>query len=236
MLHFPRDFMTHIVMLSGPFSAQNGAIVAEAFPHEEMYATVHTAITEFEPVSEDASFLGLKTIMSSGVFKTLSAFKAAIRAITTLEHDTQSPSLAVQTNETDTAMLKHKGVQQARAILSVVVWPGMRVALHQKRTSVRLAATVLELEQQTLQLHNLERVCSYRFGVILGVTLACTFFDDNALTYEVNMLLTDAQTDLGSGPPGSSSESGDTPTPPSDDDQTLKDIQEEVVFWTNIIN
>jgi len=32
MRHFPRDFMIHIVMLSRPFSAQNGAIVAEAFP------------------------------------------------------------------------------------------------------------------------------------------------------------------------------------------------------------
>jgi len=32
MLHFPRDFLTHMVMLSGPFSAQNQAILAEAFP------------------------------------------------------------------------------------------------------------------------------------------------------------------------------------------------------------
>ena len=68
--------------------------------YEEMYDTVHIAINELQPVSEDASFLGLKTIMSSGVFKTLSAFKAAIRAITTLEHDTQSPAPPWQCKQT----------------------------------------------------------------------------------------------------------------------------------------
>jgi hypothetical protein len=32
LLQFPRDFLTHILMLAGPFSAQNETIMAEAFP------------------------------------------------------------------------------------------------------------------------------------------------------------------------------------------------------------
>jgi len=111
-----------------------------------MYEVLHTALNEMVPVSENAIASGLLTIMSAGVFKTFSVIKAAIRAITTLQHDKPSSGFAVQKNETDTAMLRHKGVQQARAILRVVKWPAMRVALQQKKTSVRLAATPLELE------------------------------------------------------------------------------------------
>jgi len=70
----------------------------------------------------------------------------------------------------------------------------------------------------------------------MAVSLDCLVFDDDAFSDEVHKLQTGAQTDFGPGPPGSLSGGGDAPTPPSDVDETLKTIQDDIAHWTAIIH
>ena len=178
--------------------------------YEAIYSSVNVEIKDFVPACNNSTFLGLKTIMTSAVFQTLTALKGAIRAITTLEHDTSDPHCAA------VLALKHKGVVQAREILRLVDWPGQSVALDLTRKEVNLAATQRELEKQILQWQNVQRVASYRLGELLGVVIACTFFNDVSLSAAAHEQLACASEDLADDSSTCmSSGGGDSP----DDDQ-----------------